>query len=222
MPYAGMDISRSYCDGDTSISLANLPEESADQGGTFYDADFNTLDHLKDINAPIDDIIYYETSNGICYDTAQISLSIKPVPSISKVEDAAICFDDRYIADINVENNTTLTWFDGLIDSLRIFTEAGIYSYQIANQYGCTLLIHSPYRSCHLPSTRLFIHSFAQDKHIPIWAKSMLYLVIIWIHLGVTKVVTVYISSWILCHSLSYPWLLKEILMLVREILQIS
>jgi len=139
LPYAGMDISRSYCDGDTSISLAILPEESADQGGTFYDADFNTLDHLKDINAPIDDIIYYETSNGICYDTAQISLSIKPGPSISKVEDAAICFDDLYIADITVENNTTLTWFDGLNDSLRIFTEAGIYSYQIANQYGCTV-----------------------------------------------------------------------------------
>ncbi|HMU04400.1 MAG TPA: gliding motility-associated C-terminal domain-containing protein, partial [Saprospiraceae bacterium] len=38
---------------------------------------------------------------------------------------------------INVENNASFIWSDGNPDRMRMFTEAGTYTYQITNQYGC-------------------------------------------------------------------------------------
>ncbi len=137
LPNAGTDIAHSYCDGDTALTLINLPSAAADLGGTFYDANFNIITNLETSVAPYDAVIYYETSNGVCYDTTQIDLSIRPIPTLVGLEDVAICSDSDFTAEINVENNASFTWSDGNPDPMRILTDAGTYAYQITNQYGC-------------------------------------------------------------------------------------
>ena len=137
LPNAGADNTRTYCEGDTALTILKLPSNEADLGGTFYDANFNIITNLESVVAPYDGIIYYVASNGICYDTSQIDLSVRPIPTLVGLEDVVICSDSEYTAEINVENNASLTWSDGNLDRTRMFTEAGTYTYQITNQYGC-------------------------------------------------------------------------------------
>ena len=137
LPYAGLDTIRSYCEGDTSLVIKMLAGTNADLDGTYYDADFNQIIDIDQLKAPFDGVIYYETTNGICYDTAQINLSINPLPTVIEKDDVSICFDGEYTVDISLENNESLTWSDGLTDRVRNISAAGIYSYQITNQYDC-------------------------------------------------------------------------------------
>jgi len=137
LPNAGTDITHTYCEADTALTILKLPSNEADVGGNFYDANFNIITNLETSVAPYDAVIYYETSNGLCYDTAQIDLSVRPIPTLVGLEDVVTCSDSEYKAEINVENNASLTWSDGNLDPMRILTDAGTYAYQITNQYGC-------------------------------------------------------------------------------------
>ena len=137
LPNAGTDITQTYCEGDTALTLIRLPSNEADLGGTFYDANFNIITNLETSVAPYDAVIYYEATNGICYDTSQIDLSVRPIPTLVGLEDIVTCFDNEYKTEINVDNNSSLIWSDGNPDPMRILTDAGTYAYQITNQYGC-------------------------------------------------------------------------------------
>jgi hypothetical protein len=137
LPNAGTDITQTYCDGDTALTTLRLPSNEADLGGTFYDANFNIITNLETSVPPYDAVIYYEATNGICYDTAQINLSISPIPTLVGLEDVVTCFNNEYKTEINVDNNSFLIWSDGNPDPMRILTDAGTYAYQITNQYGC-------------------------------------------------------------------------------------
>jgi hypothetical protein len=139
LPQAGEDVIKAYCDGDTTLTLQNLPSESADQGGHFYDENFNNITKLGPISPPYDGTLYYQTSNGICFDTAQINLTVRPNPTINEIADISLCSNDIYTSNIILQNGQTMTWSDGNTDPIRNISQAGSYSYQITDDFGCTV-----------------------------------------------------------------------------------
>ncbi len=137
LPSSGDDITQQWCEGDKNLSFDNILASNADEGGDFYDKNFLELSAIPDYVAPISDTIYYVTTNGICYDTAQIINVVNPNPIINPISDSTMCYNESLEIDLTnyIED---VEWNDGSNDKVRSFDQSGIFSYELQNLFGCT------------------------------------------------------------------------------------
>jgi hypothetical protein len=138
LPYAGDDLSLVYCEGDENLTLDNIPSSGADTGGLFYDQDHNNIASFPSYQAPDTVMIYYETTNGICYDTSNVEVIINKLPNLEPITDYTICAEEELNIKVALEDDVSIIWSDGSTSNERSINKSGQYIYTIKNDNGCT------------------------------------------------------------------------------------
>ncbi|HRG40799.1 MAG TPA: gliding motility-associated C-terminal domain-containing protein [Saprospiraceae bacterium] len=138
LPYAGQDNKVSYCENETSLDISQISSVDADKNGMFFNTNFDNIDKIPHIAPEDSTFIYYITTNGICFDTANIQIKINPIPILLPVNDTTTCHNQK----ISIQLASTIDsilWFDGSLSVNKEINTSGTYHYTIKNEYGCTV-----------------------------------------------------------------------------------
>lgn len=153
LPYSGQDNKVSYCENETSLDISQISSVDADKNGMYYNTNFETIDEIPNIPAEDSTNIYYITTNGICFDTANIQIKINPIPILSPVSDTTTCHDQKISIQLALTTDSIL-WFDGSLSANKEIKTTGTYHYIIKNEYGCTVSDTFIYTQLPAPMTK--------------------------------------------------------------------
>ncbi len=147
LPNAGNDYTLVGCVDSPPIYLASTLASGVDTGGVFLYHD-RTVDSVYFLSIGVDTVSYI-TNQGVCSDTARISIEVFERPAFTDLQDTVLCSDQTLTVDLSSLSGD-ISWNDTNTDKHRVFDQQGVYVYEIWSDKGC--ISSDTFRLVYLPA----------------------------------------------------------------------